>query len=361
MRFTVDGSEILEAQIARDMDVVRGAVVEAVGDDISGLVLGGGYGRGEGGVHVVAGEERVYNDYDFFVVVPYSSRPRRKAVSAKLAAVKAAVEPGCGIHVDFSPPMPEASLPNTPEELMFMELRAGHHVVIGRPDILSTMSAYDISRPPLEEGARLFMNRGFGLVLARRLLDENPAPEGEDHEFVVRNIYKALMAAGDAVLFVNGNYDASYVERRRRVAASDLPDLPWGDALQRAYDEAIGFKLRPRHEIPPEATLLSWHANVTALFCEVFLWFERHRFGRPDLSWKDYTGLPSRLPRLSRQDMFKNVVRNLRSRSHGDLPLAECRLHPRDRILKRLPGHLAGDNNAAASFPLIEYLWANFG
>ena len=37
----------------------------------------------------VDGEERVYNDYDFFVIVPFTSRKRRKQVSERLATVKA--------------------------------------------------------------------------------------------------------------------------------------------------------------------------------------------------------------------------------------------------------------------------------
>ena len=50
-RFTLDGSDAIESRIARDMKVVRNASLEAVGaDSLSALILGGGYGRGEGGV-----------------------------------------------------------------------------------------------------------------------------------------------------------------------------------------------------------------------------------------------------------------------------------------------------------------------
>ena len=156
MPFTADGSEALEQQIALHMETVRQAVKSTIGEDgLCALILGGGYGRGEGGVYVVDGEERVYNDYDFFVVVPYTSRRRRKELADALAQVKAAVEPGCGIHVDFSPAMPLATLGGLPYELMFMELKAGHHVVIGPPDILDALPDYDSAHPPMEEGARL--------------------------------------------------------------------------------------------------------------------------------------------------------------------------------------------------------------
>ena len=80
MGFTVDGSVGLESRIAREMSEIKAAAVERVGAaNLTALVLGGGYGRGEGGIHMVDGEERVYNDYDFFVLaretIPWESIP----------------------------------------------------------------------------------------------------------------------------------------------------------------------------------------------------------------------------------------------------------------------------------------------
>lgn len=361
MRFTVDGSDALESQINHDMDVVRKAVVAAVGNEITGLALGGGYGRGEGGVYVVDGQERVYNDYDFFVVVPYTSRGRRRQVSRALADVKALVEPGCGIHVDFSPPMPESALPRQPYELMFMELRAGHHVVVGAADLLQGLPAFDERCPPLEEGARLFMNRGVGLAMARQILARDGTLNQEDHEFVVRNIYKALMAAGDSVLFQQGNYSPSYVERLRRVEDADLSALPFGEELRTCYRQAIAFKLRPEHTVPGGMGIGDWHKATVALFGAAFLWYERHRLKRPTLSWSAYSELPARLPELSQQDRLKNAVRNIRTRTGALPPVQEWFLHPRDRILKRLPGTLFADNDGGDDFSQIVQLWNNYG
>ena len=78
-----------------------------------------------------------------------------------------------------------------------MEARAGYHVIYGPEDVLDALPAYDTEHPPLEECARLFMNRGIGLLLARQKLEAGGPVEGEDFEFVVRNIYKALLAMGD--------------------------------------------------------------------------------------------------------------------------------------------------------------------
>jgi len=361
MRFTVDGSDALESRIAQDMDVVRQAVVDAVGDELCGLALGGGYGRGEGGVYVVDGEERVYNDYDFFVVVPYRSRPRRRALAEKLLQVKAAVEPGCGIHVDFSPPMPLDDLPRQAYELMFMELKAGHHVIIGPENLLSGLPDYDSRRPPLEEGARLFMNRGVGLMMAEMLLREKrPLPQDE-HEFVVRNMYKALMAMGDGVLFIRGDYDPSYAVRRDRVSALDDVDMPEWDRVRTCYGGALTFKFCPSHDIPAGHTLESWYEETLGLFEGAFLWYERQRLDAPGLDWAAYAALPQRLTTRCPSDCTKNVYRNLRHRAVGASTLGECFLHPRDRILKRLPGLLRRDGAHSGDEGLVLRLWESFG
>ncbi len=362
MRFTVDGSEALEDRISQHMAQIRAGVEEVVAaGDLCGLILGGGYGRGEGGVYVVHGTEQVYNDYDFFVVVPYTSRSRRKALSAKLNQVKARFEPTCGIHVDFGPPMPESELPKQPYELMFMELKAGHHVLIGDEAILDGLPDYDESRPPLEECARLFMNRGVGLLMADQLLKKNPDVVGEDHEFVVRNIYKALLAAGDAVLFVSENYSASYVERKRRFDAHDLAGVPQADALRAGYEAAMAFKFRPAHEQATGEALVQWHRDVVALFGEVFLWFERQRLQDPALTWAAYQARDRRLPELSGQGQLKNTARNLRWASTFRPTWGDVALHPRDRVLSRLPGLLFEGQTNPQDIAMVLKFWEYYG
>jgi hypothetical protein len=362
MRFTIDGSEALEQRIASDMEAVRASVTAAVeAGELTALVLGGGYGRGEGGVYTVDGEERVYNDYDFFVVVPYTSRKRRNALSARLLEVKAAIEPQFGIHVDFSPPMPLSTLGALPYEVMYMEAREGHHVLIGPEDVFSALPAYDPARPPLEECARLFMNRGIGIFLAGKTIAQQAPLNTEDHEFAVRNIYKAMMAMGDSVLYLRGVYSPSYVERRARFAAQDLSGVPGGERLRAVYEASLDFKLRPDHAVPGGARLEAWHRDMVDLYLEVFLWFERQRLNKPDLDWQSYRCLPARLPWNGPRETAKNLVRNLRHRAGQLPPLGEIALHPRDRVLRRLPGLLAGEVSDPVAERLVILFWGHYG
>lgn len=362
MRFTVDGSQDLEDRISQDMLEIHKEVLNRVGDrDIAGLILGGGYGRGEGGVFIDNGIEQVYNDYDFFVIVPYRSRSRRKKLMKDLAEVKSVMEPRCGIHVDFSPAMPQASLVYLPYELMFMELKAGHHVVIGPDDILAEMPDYDMSHPPLEECTRLFMNRGIGLFLAHQKIKNHKTLNKEDYEFVVRNIRKAQLAMGDALLFLKGCYSPSYLERQQQFRSLDLTDVPEGKKLAEYYEAAMKFKLRPNHEIPAGFTISAWHDEVTQYFEKIFLWFEQHRLNDFDLTWNDYARKTRRFVFPGMLATMKNILKNLRIRTSHLPLLKELSLHPRDRILAHLPELLFDNLNDKGITADVLRLWERSG
>lgn len=63
------GSEAFNARM-HDVCLRIGEDVEkALGSNFTALILGGGYGRGEGGVVRVDGVEKPYNDLDFTLIV----------------------------------------------------------------------------------------------------------------------------------------------------------------------------------------------------------------------------------------------------------------------------------------------------
>src|SRR5215471_6265158 len=67
-RFTIDGSRSLEDQLARTCATVLSRVRAAIpARRLEAVVLGGGYGRGQGGVLHTAAGDRPYNDLEFYV------------------------------------------------------------------------------------------------------------------------------------------------------------------------------------------------------------------------------------------------------------------------------------------------------
>lgn len=217
-------------------DAIRaiGAEIDALAiPRLGGVVLGGGYGRGEGGVFDAEGSApRLSNDLDFYVVAEDA------ASSADLAAIAAALRPvsekwtaRLGVDVDFSPPKTPWRIRHDEERLMIQELVHGYCDVSGKP---GAELFKDIPRRPPEalpflEAVRLLVNRGVGLLLA--------AEPGASPEFVVRNINKAILGCGDAQLIAEGRY---------RWRAEERADA-LGDPL---YSAAVAWKFRPRPEPP---------------------------------------------------------------------------------------------------------------
>lgn len=69
-RFTLNGSDALEQHLARVCKRVLAGIGHIIPEhELEGLALGGGYGRGEGGVLTTTAGDRPYNDLEFYVLV----------------------------------------------------------------------------------------------------------------------------------------------------------------------------------------------------------------------------------------------------------------------------------------------------
>ncbi len=213
----------LRAALPEIVAAVRGCALPG----FAGLVLGGGYGRGEGGATAA---HRLYNDLDLFVFLdaPEAAFP---SFAQRLAPVAAAFTARLGVDVDFT--LRTASrLRRDGRRLMVQELLRGH-VALDPADF--DLAAWSGVRPRAAadlsagEAARLIMNRGMGLEFARRRLAANG---GRADAFVLRNLNKAVLGAGDARLIAEGRY----------AWRLDAREAALGDA---AYARACAFKRRP--------------------------------------------------------------------------------------------------------------------
>src|SRR5262245_19918829 len=90
VRFTRDGSDALEERLARAChDVLEGIRQVLPASRLEAILLGGGYGRGEGGVLKTATDDAPYNDLEFYVAVrgnQFLSRRRYQRPLHKLAS-----------------------------------------------------------------------------------------------------------------------------------------------------------------------------------------------------------------------------------------------------------------------------------
>ncbi|MBO7686768.1 MAG: hypothetical protein J6V72_10315, partial [Kiritimatiellae bacterium] len=206
------------------MDRLVEETVKGVGSEVGalavprlqGVVLGGGYGRGEGGVFDLPdGSQRLSNDLDFFAVTEKGASGRDiRAVVDALAPVSEKWTAKLEIDVDFVVRTPWR-MRHDQERVMIQELMHGYFDVVGKTgeEMFVEIERRPPSAFPWSEAARMLMNRGAGLVLAAE-------PE-RDRRFVVRNINKCVLGAGDARPIARGAY-AWRVEDRAAALGEEL-------------------------------------------------------------------------------------------------------------------------------------------
>ena len=199
---------------------------------LGGVVLGGGYGRGEGGVFEDNGPQnpRLSNDLDFYVVTV------ENASSADIDAIAKALDPisvkwteKLGIDVDFCTPKTPWRIKHDQERLMIQELVHGYFNVAGKKgeELFKDIARLEPSALPWTEAIRLLVNRGAGLLLCTE--------PGRDDVFIVRNINKCILGIGDARLIASNNYKWKAVDRA-------------GLLNNGLYTKALEWKFRPQKE-----------------------------------------------------------------------------------------------------------------
>jgi hypothetical protein len=305
-------------------------VRQAMGDNLVALVLGGGYGRGEGGVLLESGEERPYNDLDLALIVRRKTGLPWEAlhgIQHKYAAL-------IGIEVDFSRPLTVDEVRIWPPTLMWSDLLHGHKVLDGPADIL-TANAPDLPSDKLMpvEATRLMLNRGAGLLWALRIVRGcEPAP---DKDFIRRNYYKCGLALGDALLISHGRFATPYSGRGVRLSQL-LGELsrPFPFDVSRFYEDALTFKFWPGElASTPGEPQIEAMANAWG---QILLSIESRRAHREFQTAGEYANW--RDAREPEQNTIARWPRNfVRNRQLGCWSLR----YPRERLYRELPVLLA--------------------
>ena len=238
---------------------------------LAGVVLGGGYGRGEGGVRECKVESvkckveegrgkreegrgsdecRLSNDLDFFAITE-DGAPEAETIAAIGEALKPVSEKWTkklGVDVDFAVKTPWR-LKHDEERIMVQELVRGYFDVAGKKgeELFAGIAKIDAAKLPWMEAARLMMNRGMGLLLAaekqQSIVDSrHPTADcrlSNVHSFINRNINKCILGVGDAFLVSRGLYRWRAEDRAAALKAQGDNGL---------YARAVEWKFRPAEE-----------------------------------------------------------------------------------------------------------------
>lgn len=327
--FTRDGSDALETLIADTCEEIGREVTRIVpAEKFQALLLGGGYGRGEGGVLSTPEGDAPYNDLEFFLLISGHPRLNERRYGAAIHALEHRMTEKLGIEVEFKILSLE-KLRSSPTTMFYYDLVCGHRVTAGSPDVLKTCSHHaDASRIPLHEATRLMMNRCSSLLFAAERLSRSDFTK-EDLDFTARNIAKAQLALGDVILTTLGKYHWSCIERDKLLASIHEPALPMADLIA-FHKDGVAFKLRPCPGSSTREELQALHQAVTKAAWAVWSWQEHKRLGISTASPAEYAHGGNKCPETL---PMKNVL--IRLRAFGAKGLRSFR-YPREGLLNSL-------------------------
>ncbi len=243
-KFTACGD--MEAEIL--LDRVLSEMKEQLSGTGLSVYLGGSYGRGDGGVRQDRENGILYNDLDFFVFAG------NKCDNADhvLETIAKKYEHELKVDVDFSKIMRIRDIKKNAKRLMMQELKRGYKLVAGVDLLEQYLPELPADKVPFSEACRLWLNRGVGLLLAWEKISENSA----DTDFILRNINKAVLGAGDAALIAEGKYKWTIGERLTEINNSEL-----SAACKELYAKAVEFKKSPNRQMTQDLKELWFSAR----------------------------------------------------------------------------------------------------
>lgn len=334
-RFTVDGSVPLENHLAQTCGRIAAGLRSLLPrSKLVAVVLGGGYGRGEGGVWRTADGDRPYNDLEFYVYLRGNRHLNERIHGRALHVLGEILTPQAGVEVEFK----IASLRELaaqPVSMFSYDLVSGHRWLFGREELFARCIHHrDATQIRLAEATRLLMNRGSGLLLAEARLRSAGFGAG-DADFVARNIAKMQLALGDALLASRGRYHWSAPQRHARLGRLALAEKSdWLQRISHHHAAGLEFKLHPCRSTASRTELAALHREVTELARETWLWIEAQRLGHPFRNIRDY--VESRAPKADDAPAWRNPVLHLRALGVRRIDWARVLRHPRERVLHAL-------------------------
>ncbi len=345
-KYTIYGSKDFDARLDVHLQTVKLRFLDSLDpNDIHALILGGGYGRGEGGVLFEHDTEHLYNDLDLFVISKDIGRRKLKKMNIALHDLHKTLSSELGLDVDFSPVQRISVLPRAPFILMWYDLLRGHKVVYGKENILQYLPNWDPRDLPLEEALKLSLNRGMGLYFAREAVEQGKFAQESD--FIFRNINKAYQAMGESILIAEACYHHSGLEKIKKIKELNLEFYGLKKDFTEEFEASMQFKFRPTRCTWDEATCKNELTKALTDFKRVYyaLWSkqclchinnaEQYR-NAVRYIWQKET---------KPGELLKNVLYNLRDTRGKQLSFELMLRYPRFRLFYAFAWMLFGEEH----------------
>jgi len=300
---------------------------EIMEDDFVALILGGSYGRAEGGIINVDKEERPYHDVDIYPVV----LKKNKIVFKRFITISRKYQERLKVPVHIKEPLRERDIHRMGISLEWWDLFHNYIVVGGDETILERNRPKWIDDQPTEETAlNLFLHRGVNL-LELLWIRSGHSPE-PDSDYVKRMYYKVAFSLGDGILIALRRYSATIKEKLPAyIALEDTVTSVKNLDLRGIYEKACDFKLRP-------ASLLKKNIEKADIDELVWKWGSAFLYSenlRLENAWKNlseyiqYNGEREK----NTEGVFKTLKHTYDNFKEGIFSIS----HPREDVYRELP------------------------
>lgn len=234
MNWTGWGEPRAEEWAAEMLRRLRDSILDRWGGLLQGILVVGGFGRGEGSVlRTPEGLFRPWNDVDLVLIrKPDAPVPP----DFDLPALTWSVELGLD-SVDLAWASRD-DWRTGPQSLFHTEVARGYRVLWGDGSAVDNLPLSLGKAASVAEAHRLLSNRGYALLLWA--LHPQVEESNERLSFRLNILLKLDLALGDARLLLAGRLPVRYADRPAGLLESDGPA-----ELRRRHREAVEHKLRP--------------------------------------------------------------------------------------------------------------------
>ena len=283
-RFTAKGSQKVEVLITRMVEEIVTVIADTIPEKhYKCLYMLGGYGRGEGGVVILNGQERPHNNFDLLLVANDLKADKIEDMKIKIyEALKQLIE-RIGVSIDISV-INAGKLKSAPCRMIWYDMKFGHKMLLGNTDIIMSCSQFKLKKIPAWDARNLLVNRGTLMIINDLIIKQHSTLDLELKKVIIRHTVKSIIGYGDCLLFFLGDYDWSYIEKQKRM--QDRRDVD--PEFKKLYDDAMNFRFQPDYEPFLIKDLTQWMKEVKQLLQKINLSCESRRLHRKKLDWDNY-------------------------------------------------------------------------
>jgi hypothetical protein len=322
--------------IYNKIEDINSEIIQGIGECsslnlVEAIVLGGGYGRGEGCISLKNGIPQLHNDLEYYLFRDGSHRTDSGERREIVDFMKYMSERH-GIDIEIFD-TDTGWLDRQPVTMFTYDLVSKSHIIYGDQSFFSRHTRHlDSSSIEISEAERLLYNRLSGILFSLEKINRGYLTQ-QDTDFVVRNIAKLKLSLGDACLTVFGNYHWSTIERNRALRKLFdhwvILDSDTQERIVALHDEGMAYRMNPSWGGESLRTLAAEIDDLLELAQPIWQWTQNESLEQQYIRARNRN-------RFQVMEALRDRVRNLRYFGISDSLNPYNRLNARERLKKCL-------------------------